>query len=327
MKMNLSIFAIDNIYSMNIQQMEYILAVDSLRSFTRAADHCNVTQATLSAMVRKLEDELQVMIFDRKSTPLRTTEQGKEIVEECRAVLAHCDNIREKAKAAGGKIEGRLRLGIIPTIANSLLPKIIKPLLAKYPRLHLDLAEITTQHIYRQLKEGTIDVGIIGTPNAEEAFGQEVLYYEALMVYGEVDKKINYIVPDELRNNKIWLWEEGHCLRDQIVNLCSLRKKDLRPHNLSFDANSFDTILNMVDEFGGLTLIPELYYQSLPRERKKKVHYFKSPIPVREVSLLYYRPYAKERMIRALSGFIHEKIKPGLVSGQYRQRDLTIAGT
>lgn len=323
--MNLSIFVIDSVY-MNIQQLEYVIAVDKFRNFTRAADHCNVTQATLSAMVKKLEDELGVMCFDRRSVPLRTTEAGIQVVEEARAVVAHCEKIRSLAKGIGQKVEGRIRIGVIPTIANSLLPKIIRPLLEKYPKLHVEVAEVTTQHIYRQLREGSIDVGIIGTPNSDPDIGEEVLYYEALMVYGDVDKKMSYIIPDEIRNNKIWLWEEGHCLREQFVNLCSLRKKDLRPHNLSFDANSFDTILNMVDEFGGLTLIPELYYQSLPKARKQKVHYFKSPIPVREVSLVYYKPYARERQIQAIASFIHGKIKPGLVSGQYKNRDLFILG-
>lgn len=311
---------------MNLQQLEYIVAVDKFKNFTRAADHSNVTQATLSAMVKKLEEELGVMIFDRKSTPLRTTEAGLEIVEEARVVAAHCEKIRVKAKGGKGKIEGRIRIGVIPTIANSLLPKIIKPLLEKYPRLYIEVVEVTTQNIYRQLREGSLDVGIIGTPNTDADIGEEILYYEALMVYGDVDKKMSYIIPDEIRNNKIWLWEEGHCLREQFVNLCSLRKKDLKPNNLSFDANSFDTILNMVDEFGGLTLIPELYYQSLPKARKNKVHYFKSPVPVREVSLIYYKPYARERQIKAIGEFIHGRIKPGLVSGQYKNRELFILG-
>ncbi len=311
---------------MNLQQFEYILAVDKFRNFTRAADHCNVTQATLSAMVRKLEDELGMMIFDRKSSPLRTTDAGLEILEEARAVVAHCEKIRSKAKGQGGRVEGRMRIGVIPTIANSLLPKIIKPLLQKYPRLHLELTEVTTQNIYRQLREGSIDVGIIGTPNTDTDIGEEILYYEALMVYGDVDKKMSYIIPDEIRNNKIWLWEEGHCLREQFVNLCSLRKKELNPHNLSFDANSFDTILSMVDEFGGLTLIPELYYQGLSRSRKNKVHFFRAPTPVREVSLIYYKAYAKERQIRALADFIHGRIKPGLLTGGQKNRDLNILG-
>ena len=134
------------------------------------------------------------------------------------------------------------------------------------------------------------------------------------MVYGDIGKKPEYIIPEEIKNNKIWLLEEGHCLREQFVKLCALKKKGLMPNYLVFDANSLDALLNMVDEFGGLTLIPELYYQSLPKERQVKVSFFKSPIPVREVCMIYYRPYAKQRIIKVLADFIRSIINKNLMS-------------
>ena len=168
-------------------------------------------------------------------------------------------------------------------------------------------------------------MGIVATPNAEENIEEEVLYYETLMVYGDVDKKTSYVIPEEIKNKKIWLLEEGHCLREQFVKLCALKKKDLMPNNLVFDANSFDTLLNMVDEFGGLTLIPELYYQSLPKERRDKVSFFEPPIPVREVCLVYYRPFAKQRIVTALADFIRNIINETLMSKQYKNTELVIA--
>jgi len=310
---------------MNIQQLEYLVAVDRLKNFTKAAEYCNVTQATLSTMVKKLEDELECVLFDRKSNPILTTETGQAIIDECRIILAHCRQIKEKAKKHNGAIEGKIKVGIIPTIAGSLLPKFIKSLLETYPKLLVEIVEIPTQSIIKQLKEGTIDAGIVATPSTDETIEEKILYYEALMVYGEVDKKMQYLIPEEIKNNKIWLLEEGHCLREQFVQLCALRKKDVKPNNLTFDANSFETLLGMVDEFGGLTLIPELYYQSLPKEKQEKVSFFKAPIPVREVCLVYYRPYAKERIISELAEFITGVVEKNLLSKRYSNAELVIA--
>ena len=310
---------------MNIQQLEYLIAVDRLKNFTKAAEVCNVTQATLSAMVKKLEEELGVIIFDRKANPIHTTEIGQTIIEESKIIIAHCTLLKEKAKSQSDKIEGKIKIGIIPTIANSLLPKIIKSLLTTYPQLHVEIVEITTQNIIKQLKEGVIDVGIVATPSAEENIEEEILYYETLMVYGDVGKKTNFVIPEEIKNKKIWLLEEGHCLREQFVKLCALKKKDLMPNNFVFDANSFDTLLNMVDEFGGLTLIPELYYQGLPKERQEKVSFFETPIPVREVCMIYYRPYAKQRIVMVLADFIRNIINKNLMSKQYKNTELVIA--
>jgi LysR family hydrogen peroxide-inducible transcriptional activator len=310
---------------MNIQQLEYLVAVDRFKNFTKAAEYCNVTQATLSTMVKKLEEELNCVLFDRKSNPILTTSVGREIINECKIVLAHCHQIQEKAKKHSGTVEGKIKLGIIPTIAASLLPKIIKPLLTTYPKVHIEILETPTQSIIKHLKEGTIDAGIIATPGIDETIEETILYYEALMVYGEVDKTMKYIMPEEIKNNKVWLLEEGHCLREQFIQLCALKKKDTKPNNLTFDANSFETLLGMVDEFGGLTLIPELYYQSLPKEKQEKVSFFHVPVPVREVSLVYYRPFAKERVVHALAEFITENIEKTLLSRQYSNAELVIA--
>lgn len=293
---------------MNIQQLEYIIAVDRFKSFTLAADYCHVTQATLSAMIKKLEEELEVIIFDRKCNPILTTDIGMQILKQANAIIYHVQLLKDTVQQESEIIEGNLKMGIIPTIANGLLPKIIKPLLQKYPKLHIEIVEITTHQIIKQLKEGSIDLGIMATPIKNEEMESEVLYYEPLLVYGEISKKKKYILPTEIKNHKIWLLEEGHCLRDQFINLCSLRKKIAMPSNLTFEANSFDTLLNMVDEFGGLTLIPELYFQSLSPDRKKKVSLFNTPVPVREVSLMHFRPYAKKNIINAVTICIREAL-------------------
>jgi LysR family transcriptional regulator, hydrogen peroxide-inducible genes activator len=261
---------------MNIQQLEYIVAVDRLKNFTRAADACFVTQATLSAMVKKLEDELGLLIFDRKSNPPVTTDAGKQIVQDARNVLIHLKVLNDRVKEMQGKIAGKIRIGIIPTIANSLLPKILRGLMEAYPDLELDVTERTTENIIRSLREGSIDAGILATPLPGENLDFRVLYYESLMVYGDSGLNKQYLLPEDVRNQQVWLLEEGHCLREQFINLCSLKKKSNTPKNLRLEASSFETLLNLVDEFGGLTMIPELYYNTLP-ETRKKMSFF-SPI-------------------------------------------------
>jgi LysR family hydrogen peroxide-inducible transcriptional activator len=309
---------------MNIQQLEYIIAVDRLKNFTKAAEYCNVTQATLSTMVKKLEAELEIIIFDRKKNPTETTEIGMETVENAKKVVLHSQLLKDNAKKINGKIEGKIRIGIIPTIANSLLPKIIKPILENFPDLKLEISESTTNSITKQLKEGQLDMGIVATPLHEPEIEDIVLFYETLMVYGDIDPVQNYILPDEIRNHKIWLLEEGHCLREQFIKLCSLKKKEKMVENLKLEASSFDTLLNMIDEFGGLTLIPELYYNTLSSERKKQVSFFNAPIPVREMSIIYHRPYAKIRTIEALANIIHSTINKDLISNKYKKSELAI---
>ena len=309
---------------MNIQQLEYIIAVDRLKNFTKAAEYCNVTQATLSTMVKKLEAELEIIIFDRKKNPTETTEIGMETVENAKKVVLHSQLLKDNAKKTNGKIEGKIRIGIIPTIANSLLPKIIKPILENFPDLKLEISEQTTNSITKQLKEGQLDMGIVATPLNDTEIEDIVLFYETLMVYGDIDPVQNYILPDEIRNHKIWLLEEGHCLREQFIKLCSLKKKEKMVENLKLEASSFDTLLNMIDEFGGLTLIPELYYNTLSCERKKQVSFFNTPIPVREMSIIYHRPYAKIRTIEALANIIHNTINKDLISNKYKKNELAI---
>lgn len=310
---------------MNIRQLEYVLAVDKFKNFSRAAENCHVTQATLSAMIKKLEEELDIVIFDRKSNPVLTTEEGAEILVIAEKIVQHANQLVDRANSIKGNIEGEIKIGIIPTIASCLLPKIIRPLIEQYPRLKLEFKEITTDDMIHQLKTGQLDAGIAATPMSDKDIEENILYYEALMVYGDKDQDKRFMMPEEIKEHKIWMLEEGHCLREQFIKLCSLRKKDVLPENLKFQANSFETLLNLVDEFGGLTLIPELYFNLMPEDRKEKVTFFNQPIPVREVSMIYFRPYAKIRTIEAISTLITEQIKGTLLADTYKNSELSIA--
>lgn len=310
---------------MNLQQIEYIIALDTYRNFSVAAEKCHITQATLSTMIKKLEEELDVVLFDRKTSPVITTDSGKEIIEQARQVLAHSNKLKQLSLEMKGKIEGELKIGVIPTIAGNLLHRILPHLLEKYPKLRLSIQEITTPQIVTQLKSGELDVGIVSTPLSNSELEEDILYYEKLLVYGQFKKSApRYLCPNAIMNENVWLLEQGNCLSDQIVSLCSLNPKKLNT-NLDFKPNSFESLIHIVDHLNGLTLIPELFYADLSAERKARVTDFDPPYPVREVSLVYHRPYAKIRLIQALSQEIKLLIPPVLQTSKLKNNQLMIA--
>jgi LysR family hydrogen peroxide-inducible transcriptional activator len=309
---------------MNLQQLEYIIALDNYKSFSKAAEACFITQATLSTMVKRLEEELDVVLFDRKTNPIITTDCGKEIIEEAKKVVFHKNYLVELAHQIKGKIEGEIKIGIIPTISSNLLHRILPVIFHKYPNLRIRIEETTTQNVLDKLKKMEIDVGIVSTPLNHSEIEEEILYYEKLLVYGDNQKNRNYRTPKEIDVEKLWLLQQGNCITDQIIDLCSLNNKMVY-ENLKFQPNSFETLLNLVDEFNGLTLIPELYYLDLPLAKKEKVSDFKSPFPVREISLVYHRPFAKLRLINALSIEIRNIILPFLQTSKLKNKDMQIA--
>lgn len=297
---------------MNIQQLEYILAVDQFKSFSKAADYCHVTQATLSAMVKKLEEQLDIVIFDRKANPIATTENGREILIQAQQVVAHANALLSSSKAINQKIEGRVKMGIIPTIASSILPLIMRPLVEKYPLLHLEIQELTTNQLIKDLREGKLDVGILSTPIAANDLETSLLYVEDLRLYGHLPRGEKQVSKLGLTQQRIFLLQEGHCLRDQIIQLCDLKKQKSLPPNLSVESNTFDTLLNLVDTFQGMTLLPSLYINQLNEQRKKHLVDIKDGSLSREVSMCYYRPYAKWNILHRLQSEITELIQPHL---------------
>ena len=294
---------------MNIQQLEYILAVDQFKSFSKAADYCHVTQATLSAMVKKLEEQLVIVIFDRKANPIATTENGQMILNQAQQVVAHANALLSSSKSINQKMEGRVKLGIIPTIASSMLPLIMKYLVEKYPLLYLEIHEVTTNQLVKDLREGKLDVGILSTPIAATDLESELLYVEKLCLYGYLPKGKRSISKTDLTNQKIFLLQEGHCLRDQIIQLCDLKKHKSLPANLSVESNTFDTLLNVVDAFQGMTLLPSLYIGQLSEVRQQQLLGLSDGSLSREVSICYHRPYAKWNIIKRLQAEIIEIVQ------------------
>lgn len=297
---------------MNIQQLEYILAVDQFKSFSKAADYCHVTQATLSAMVKKLEEQLDVVIFDRKASPIATTENGREILVQAQQVVAHANALLSSTKAINQKIEGKVKIGIIPTIASSILPIILKHLVEKYPGLSLEIYEVTTNQLKKDLRDGKLDLGILSTPIASLDLETKLLYVEDLHLYGHMPTKGKAVRKSELAKQRIFLLQEGHCLRDQVIQLCELKKQKALPSNLSVESNTFETLLNLVDTFHGMTVLPALYVGQLGENRRQNLIELLDGTLSREVSLCYYRPYAKWNIINRLAEEITVEVKKQL---------------
>lgn len=288
---------------MNFQQLEYIIAVDQHRHFLKAAEACNVTQATLSMMIKKLEEELGVVIFDRSKQPVIPTEVGILVLNQARKILQESEQMTQLVQLEKGEIAGELRVGIIPTVAPYLLPLFIKKFTNKYPKVVLKVTELTTEDLVLKLKSSQIDIGILATPLKEKSIKEFPLYYEQYMLYigpGEKGFKKEYVLPKDIDVSRLLLLEEGHCMRNQVLNLCELKKQSQISSGLMYEAGSIDTLINLVDTDFGMTVIPEFVVEKLTKSQKKQLRYFKDPVPVREISMVMNYEHVKARLVRAL---------------------------
>jgi LysR family hydrogen peroxide-inducible transcriptional activator len=297
---------------MNIQQLEYLIAVDKYKHFGKAALSCFITQPTLSAMIQKFEDELDVKIFDRTSHPIRTTDVGVQIIIEAKKVVDSINELKTKANLLNDVLAGKLNLGIIPTVSSFILPTQIFEFLQKHPKIELNVKEMTTENIIKSLKSGELDAGIIATPyDVASDFYHDFLFNEELMLYSSEyeNKKDSFVVPEEINSDKAWLLEEGNCLRSQFENICHLKENTLKPKNLEFLASNINTLIRMVDQVGGITILPELAIPQLSAEQKSKISRFRQPFPYREISLIYYKPTYKQKILDEMIGSIQKSLQ------------------
>lgn len=286
---------------MNLQQLEYIIAVDKHRHFATAAGACFVTQPTLSMMIHKLEEELGLRIFDRSKQPVQPTREGAEIIRKARAVLSRAKHLKEYAGELKGDVAGDVQLGIIPTLAPYLLPLFLKSFHSKYPGLRIFIREMITGEIVEQLHSGKLDIGLCAIPVRDPELTGWPLFYEEFFVYASREERLprkKYLLPGELNTDHLWLLEEGHCLRNQVFNLCGLKKRD--NGSLNYEAGSIETLINLVDQDQGMTIIPKLAELKLKAAQKKNIREFASPRPAREIGLLVSRNFPRARLLQVL---------------------------
>jgi LysR family hydrogen peroxide-inducible transcriptional activator len=286
---------------MTLTQLEYIVAVDTHRQFVEAAESCFVTQPTLSMQIQKLEEALGVKIFDRTRHPVVPTPIGEKIIAQARVVLRESGQVKQLIREQQNIMSGEIRVGIIPTLSPYLLPALFRNMQEKYPDVQLNVRETITEELMQEIKNNRIDCGIVVTPLKDPLIREEVLFYEELFAYVSPRNELHdkkYVLPAEIDPRKLWLLEEGHCFRSQVLNLCELRRQsDLQ---VRYETGNIETLRRMVDKSDGITLLPELAVMELSKMQMKSVRKLKEPTPTREVSLVMRHDYFQTKLMKAL---------------------------
>ncbi len=311
---------------MNLQQLEYIIAVDTHRHFAKAASKTFVTQPTLSMMIQKLEEELDVRIFDRSKHPVSPTAEGEEIIKRAKQIISDVNRLKEYTKALKNEISGELKLAVIPTLAPYLLPLFLKSFVEENPFLKINIRELVTNDIIASLRNGDIDIGLLATPLNDPKLEEHPVFYEEFFAYTSNEEKVSrkkYLLPKDIDLSKLWLLQEGHCLRNQVLNLCELQKKDFEGSRLQYEAGSIETLKNLVDHHKGITILPHLATLNLSKKQKEKIREFAHPKPVREISLVVNKNFHRTSILNALKLEI-EKQLPDSISKSNKKKILDI---
>lgn len=303
---------------MTLTQLNYIIAVDRCRNFAQAARECFVTQPTLSMQIQKLEDYLQVTIFDRNKSPVEPTPMGKKVIELAQKVMQNAQALEELSKSLRGEVAGEFILGVIPTLAPYLLPLFVREFSDEFPKVELKIFEYQTDEIIRLLKEGKIDGAVLATPLEVKELKEETLFDEPFRIFLSPDHpllKKKALDEKDLQLREAWLLKEGHCLRAQALQLCQY-KKTAEDRKIFFEAGSMETLVNMVRSTQGFTVLPELTCLSLSPENKKLLRDFKGQIPARHISFVT-GPYSMKSSIqKALIKVIKRTLPKELTSGK-----------
>lgn len=300
---------------MTLQQLEYILAVDKFRHFAKAAEYCRVTQPTLSAMIQKLEDEFNAKIFDRNQQPICPTPTGRLILEQARMVIEQSNRIKDIIEEERQSVRGTFRLGILPTIAPYLLPRFFPQLMKKHPLLDIRVVEMKTKDIKQALLNGDIDAGIIANLSDKDTFKQMHLFYEQF--YGYVSRGSNLfdnkiIRTSDLNSEQLWMLDEGHCFRDQLVRFCHM--KGAQASQVAYRLGSMETFMRMVESGKGVTFIPELAIDQLDGTQKELVRAFAIPTPTRDIVLITGEHFIRTTLLEVIAKEIQASVPREMLS-------------
>lgn len=303
---------------MTFQQLEYIVALSKTKHFVNAAEMCGVTQPTLSMMIQKLEDELDVKIFDRSKHPIEITTIGAKIIEQAQSTLCQLNKINEIVSAEKGDVSGNINIAIIPTVAPYLLPRFFSEFKRLYPELSFKMSEMHTKNIERNLLLGEIDMAILSTPLDNQNILEIPLYYEKFIAYISPNDPLyaeSELVSGNLPIEHLWVLEEGHCLRNQVFNFCDADAKA----SFAYESGSIDTLIKIVDENGGYTVIPELHVELLSPAQKKNLRRLVDPEPVREISLVIQHNFIREGQLNAVAETIKKIIPSHMIDERLKK--------
>lgn len=306
---------------MTITQLKYVLAVAEHQNFTKAAEKTFVTQPTLSMQIQKLEDELEIQIFDRTKKPIELTGVGKKIVEQARNIVNESERMQDVVDQEKGFIGGTFKIGIIPTVMPTLLPMFLKNFSNRYPKVQLKIEELNTDEIITKINDGYLDAAIAATPLGNEKIKERVLYYEPFVGYIPESHRLfskEKLEVNDLDIEDILILEDGHCFRDGIINLCKASKNG-GSEKFQLESGSFETLVKLANEGLGMTLLPYLHTLDILPSQTKNLKYFKEPSPAREVSLIYSKSELKMQIINALHDIIS-----GVIRGAIAFQDVKI---
>ena len=289
---------------MTLTQLKYTLAVAEEGNFTQAAERCYVTQPTLSMQVQKLEEELNIELFNRKSKPITLTAVGEKIIDQAKVILEEAARMNDVVATARGVVEVHFRIGIIHTVMPTLLPLFLNTFIKRYPKVNLKIEELNTASIIEELRAGKLDAGIAATPLDHPHLIEKPLYYEPFVGYIPNNHSLHTIeklAVEDLERMDILVLEDGHCFREHVLNLCQTTR-----NSKSFDlkSGSFETLISLANEGMGMTLLPYLQTQKLAQKERENLRYFESPEPAREISMIYSKNLLKIPIIEALSEVI-----------------------
>ncbi len=303
---------------MNLQQLRYVVAVNRFRNFAKAAESCNVSQPTLSAMLQKLEEELDIRIFERSNKSVTPTTAGEKIIRQAETALLEIDRIGEIVLEGKGQIGGKFALSVGPTIAPYILPKFIKKYRESFPSVELSIQELKVNFMLEALLRGELDAGIAISENAREGILEIPLYTEKFLVYLAEScwRKLPVFKPDNLEHENMWIMKDAQCLRDSAFSFCKSRQKG----NHIYEAGSITTLVHIVDENGGFTIIPEMHLPFLSDKQRENVRPIEGDyLSQRRVSLYIKEDYIRQRMLNTVTDTLKKFIPERMINERVRK--------
>lgn len=298
---------------MNLQQLKYIVAVNRFRSFARAAEASNVTQPTLSAMIVKLEEELDLRIFERNNRSVTPTTAGEKIIRQAEKALLEVERIRAIVLEDKELIGGSFNLSVGPTIAPYILSKFIKHYREHYPSVALSIQELKANHMLDALLSGELDAGIAISGNERAGVFEIPLYTERFYVYLSEScwRKLPVFKPEHLEHESMWIMKDAQCLRESAFSFCKARTNG----NRIYEAGTIDTLIRIVDENGGFTIIPEMHLPFLTESQRANVRSIEGDyLSQRRVSLYIKANYIRSRMLNTITDTLKSFMPKGMMS-------------
>lgn len=300
---------------MNLRAVHYLVTLADVRHFSKAAELCHVSQPTLSTQIRKLEEELDVQLVERSPRKVMLTEVGEEIVERARAMLADADAIRAIARRSKDPHSGTVRIGIFPTLAPYFLPHVVPEIRARFPRLTLRLFEEKTEDVINMLRQGRLDAGLLALPIESEQLATRVLFEEPFVLAVPESHALSAsktITLEDLEQEELLLLEDGHCLREQALEVCQLSGAH---EKLDFHATSMETLRQMVAAGTGITLMPVMAVKPPVAHTDNLItRPFTQPGPKRTIALVWRKSTALgpflEELAEIFSAVDPELLKP-----------------